>query len=222
MMRGALARPDTAIDNAPGNATRTAPARRDRQIAGQPEENFMLAVTRPTPSHFGIYVTDVNRMVDFYTSVFGLVVTDRGEGRTFKNELVFMSASENQHHQLVLAGGRPKEATFSTVMQISFMVPDIQGIRDVRTKALERGATQMRGLNHGNALSIYFADPEGNTIEVYIDTPFYVAQPHGDPLDLDKSDDEIMRETEAICRADPTFMPQDEWRAKFNRSTKAA
>ncbi|MDB5769962.1 MAG: Glyoxalase/bleomycin resistance protein/dioxygenase [Burkholderia sp.] len=182
----------------------------------------MLAVTRPTPSHFGIYVTDIQRMVDFYTTVFGLTVTDRGEGRTFKNELVFMSATENQHHQLVLASGRPKEATISTVMQISFLVPDIQSIRDIQAKALEHGATQMRGLNHGNALSIYFADPEGNTIEVYIDTQFYVAQPHGDPLDLDKSDEEIMRETEAICRADPTFMPLDQWQAKFKSSNSAA
>ncbi len=182
----------------------------------------MLSVTRPTPSHFGIFVTDTERMVDFYTQVFGLTVTDRGRGRTFQSELVFMSASADQHHQLVLASGRPKEATFSTVMQISFAVPSIQHIRDIQASALARGATQMRGLNHGNALSIYFSDPEGNTVEVYIDTPYYVAQPHGDPLDLSKSDEELMRETEAICRADPTFMPLAEWEAKFlNRSPTA-
>ena len=32
---------------------------------------------------------------------------------------------------------------------------------------------------------------------------------------MSKSDEEILRETEAICRADPTFMPLDEWEAKF-------
>ena len=175
----------------------------------------MQTVIRPTLSHFGIYVTDVVRMTAFYTQVFGLTVTDRGVGRTFKSELVFMSANPDQHHQLVLASGRPPEATFSTVMQISFLVPTIQHIRDAQAAALALGATQMRGLNHGNALSIYFSDPEGNTIEVYVDTPWYVAQPHGDPLDLSKSDAELMRETEAICRADPTFMPLADWRARF-------
>ena len=40
---------------------------------------------RPTPSHFGIYVTDVERMVAFYTEVFDLTITDRGVGRTFTN-----------------------------------------------------------------------------------------------------------------------------------------
>ncbi|MDP2451197.1 MAG: VOC family protein [Polaromonas sp.] len=182
----------------------------------------MLSVTRPTPSHFGIFVTDTERMVDFYTQVFGLTVTDRGRGRTFKSELVFMSASPDQHHQLVLASGRPEDASFSTVMQISFAVPSIQHIRDIQVLALARGATNLRGLNHGNALSIYFSDPEGNTVEVYIDTPYYVAQPHGDALDLSKSDEELMRETEAICRADPTFMPLEEWRAKFQRAAPSA
>lgn len=180
----------------------------------------MLSVTRPTPSHFGIFVTDLERMVDFYTRVFGLTITDRGRGRTFQNDLVFMSASPDQHHQLVLASGRPESAAFSTVMQISFVVPAIQDLRDARAAALEQGATQMRGLNHGNALSIYFADPEGNTVEVYIDTPFYVAQPHGDPLDLSKSDEEILRETEAICRNDPTFMPIEKWREQFMTKEK--
>ena len=175
----------------------------------------MLKVSRPTPSHFGIYVTDVERMVAFYTKVFGLMVTDRGVGRTFKNTLVFMSASPDQHHQLVLASGRPPEATFSTVMQISFAVPDIQHLRDISRVAAEMGATNVRGLNHGNALSVYMLDPEGNTVEVYVDMPFYIAQPHGDPLDLSKSDEELMRETEAICRADPTFKPLARWQADF-------
>ena len=75
----------------------------------------------------------------------------------------------------------------------------------------------MRGLNHGNALSIYFADPEGNTIEVYLDTPWYVPQPLGYEIDLEKTEDELYRETEAICRAKPGFKPMEEWRAEISR-----
>jgi catechol 2,3-dioxygenase len=175
----------------------------------------MLQVKRPTPSHFGIYVTDLERMVAFYVEVFDLTITDRGVGRTFKNTLVFTSASSDQHHQLVIASGRPAEATFSTVMQISFVVPDIQHMRDIWERAQARGATNIRGLNHGNALSVYMLDPEGNTVEVYVDTPFYVSQPHGDPLDLSKSDEDIMRETETICRSDPSFKLVDQWEAEF-------
>ena len=175
----------------------------------------MVPVTRPTPAHFGIYCTDLPKMVGFYTEVFDLTITDRGVGKTFQNELVFTSASADQHHQLVLASGRPPEATFSTVMQISFVVPQLQSLRDIWQKADARGATKIRGLNHGNAISVYMLDPEGNTVEVYIDTPFYVSQPHGDPLDLAKSDEEILRETEAVCRRDPSFKLLHDWQAEF-------
>jgi catechol 2,3-dioxygenase len=175
----------------------------------------MLKVSRPTPAHFGIYVTDLDLMVRFYTEVFELTITDTGVGRTFKNKLVFTSASPDQHHQLVIASGRPADAKFSTVMQLSFVVPDIQAMRDIWAKAETCGATNIRGLNHGNALSVYMLDPEGNTVEVYVDTPFYVEQPHGDPLDLSRTDEEILSETEAICRRDPSFKALEEWQTEF-------
>jgi catechol 2,3-dioxygenase len=168
----------------------------------------------PQLSHFGIFVRDIDAMTRFYTQVFGLRMTDQGVGGTFKFKLHFLSGSEAQHHQLVLASGRAADAP-STVMQMSFKVQAIDDLRRVRTLALEHGATQMRGMNHGNALSIYFSDIEGNTVEVYLDTPWYVAQPHGDALDLAKPDAEIWAETEAICRADPTFAPVEAWRARF-------
>jgi catechol 2,3-dioxygenase len=72
----------------------------------------------------------------------------------------------------------------------------------------------MRVVSHGNAWSCYFKDPEGNTLEAYLDTPFHVPQPHGVALDLSKSDEEILAETEAHCRADPGFM-------MFNDFTKS-
>ena len=182
----------------------------------------MLKVSRPTPSHFGIFVTDLPKMVDFYTSVFDLTITDRGVGRTFRNELVFTSASPDQHHQLVLASGRPADAKFSTVMQISFAVPDLQALRDIWKKAAGKGAREIRGLNHGNAISVYMLDPEGNTVEVYVDMPFYITQPHGDPLDLGKPDEEILRETEEVCRRDPTFRLLADWQADFQAKAPRA
>ncbi len=171
----------------------------------------------PQLSHFGVYVHDIDAMTRFYTEVFGLRLTDQGEGRNFKVKLHFLSSSPQQHHQLVLASGRAADAP-STVMQMSFKVSEIEQLRQVRARALAAGASQMRGMNHGNALSIYFSDIEGNTVEVYLDTPWYIAQPHGDPLDLERSDADLWAETEAICRADPTFLAAEEWSIEFSRS----
>lgn len=158
-------------------------------------------------AHMGIYVKDRETMRRFYTEVLGLVVTDQGEGRGGMY-LTFMSASPANHHQVVLVSGRPEIDGFNPINQISFLVDSLADLREVHRRALAFGATNMRPVSHGNAWSIYFKDPEGNAVEAYLDTPFHVPQPHGEPLDLSKSDEEILRETEAACRNDPGFMPR--------------
>lgn len=176
--------------------------------------------SRPNLSHVGIYVWDIERIEEFYRNTLDLVVTDRGVGRRFQNQLVFMSSQPNMHHQLALASGRAQNAP-STVMQLSFKVAELDQLRSARTKALANGATDMFGLNHGNAWSIYFNDPEGNLVEVYVDTPFYVPQPHGDPLELEQSDEQILRETEEACRKDPGFMLVSEWERLMSQRLEA-
>ncbi len=171
-----------------------------------------MGTIRAQLAHVGIYVRDKAAMVDFYASVLGLVVTDHGTARSGM-ELTFMSANPGNHHQVVLVTGRPDTAGFNPIQQLSFMVGSLAELRAAHLVALDKGATEMRVLSHGNAWSCYFKDPEGNVIETYLDTPFHVPQPHGVALDLAKSDDEILRETEAACRRDPGFMPIAAYRA---------
>jgi catechol 2,3-dioxygenase len=173
-----------------------------------------MGTIRARLAHVGIYAHDKPLLERFYTSVLGLVVTDQGVTRTGM-DLTFLSANPGNHHQLVLVAGRPDTSGFNPINQISFMVDSLADLREVHRRALEHGATSMRVICHGNAWSCYFGDPEGNVVEAYLDTPFHVPQPHGDPLDLSKSDEEIMRETEAACRADPGFMMMDAFQASL-------
>lgn len=162
---------------------------------------------KPQLAHVGIYVSDPEPLIDFYTDVLGLTVTDRGLTSSTKVPIVFMSSNHTQHHQFVLVQGRDK-GQVSTVNQLSFKVDTLNELRQVAVKAKARGAP-LRPVSHGNAWSVYFPDPEGNQIEIYLDTPWHVAQPHGDPIDFSKSDAEIHAETEARVRADPTFKMKD-------------
>jgi catechol 2,3-dioxygenase len=164
----------------------------------------------PNIAHVGVCCFDIDKMINFYAAVFGLQLTDKGPGKTFPFLLAFMSSSPDQHHQLAFSQNRP-EGSVSTVMQLSFKVQTLDNLREARARALQHGATGMRNLNHGNALSIYFMDPEENLVEVYLDTPWYVAQPHGDPLDLTDSDEKIWADTERVVRQDPTFMSVEAW-----------
>jgi len=186
----------------------------------KPAETVLSTPYIPNLSHCGIFCRDLAVMKRFYTGVFDMQETDRGVGGTFRYELVFLSGRDDQHHQLVLAGGRGADAP-STVMQLSFKIHTIDHLREARRRALSLGATKMRGLNHGNALSIYCMDPEDNTVEVYLDTPWYVSQPHGDPLDLDETDEAIWAQTERVVRSDPSFMPAQEWAALFAQRSAA-
>ncbi len=169
----------------------------------------------PTLSHMGLYVRDLPRIGSFYSGLFDLKVTDRGRSRVFGHELLFLSADPAHHHQLVLCSGRPASAVFSTVMQISFRVTAIDDLRRISAVAASLGASEIRPVNHGNSLSVYFRDPEGNMVEVYFVTPFHVAQPRGDPLDLSAPDEQLLRETEASCRKAPSFMTGEQWRREF-------
>jgi catechol-2,3-dioxygenase len=74
------------------------------------------------------------------------------------------------------------------------------------------GATKITPANHGNAWSIYANDPEGNYLEFFVDTDWHVQQPCYVELDLEKTDEEIIATTLALCEASPGFQPYEKWR----------
>ena len=160
---------------------------------------------KPQLTHVGIYVNDMAKMRRFYTEVFGLTVTDAGGPPGFHLDMAFMSANPDEHHQMVLIGGRPDEATANVAQQISFLVKSLDELRAMRDRGVDAGLTVRRTITHGTAWSIYFTDPEENTIEVYVHTPWHIPQPMGETFDLDQSNDEIMVQTEALCRTKEGF-----------------
>ena len=172
----------------------------------------------PRLSHVGLYVTDVPKMTDFYTKVLGFVVSDGAED----GRITFLSRNPSDHHQVVLVRGRSVEQHETPmVQQVSFNVGTLANVQRAYRKVTEAGCDGIRPTSHGNAWSVYFSDPEGNRIEMFCDTPWYVPQPLGFEIDLDKSEDELYSETEAICRAKPVFKPIEEWRAEISKKIAA-
>jgi len=163
-------------------------------------------------SHFGIYVIDLARMADFYTRVLGLLVSDRGQVPGGA-DLVFLSRDPDEHHQIVLATGRPPGVEFNVVNQISFKLPTLADLKAMHARARAEGIKQFRIETHGNAWSVYFADPEGNRIEVFVDTPWHTPQPVVEPFDIEAPVETIVNETEELCRNRPGFMSREAWRA---------
>jgi len=165
-------------------------------------------------NHVGIFVTDIDVMTNFYTSFFGFVVTDR---RDDVNPIRFMTLSPSEHHQLLLASGRaPGSAT--TVNQISFLLPEFADLRRVYQAATsDPRVGKVWTLDHGNSWTVYFKDPEDNTLECYVHTPWHVAQPYGKPIDFSASDAEIFRKTEQKVLTNPTYVSAEAFRAELSR-----
>jgi catechol-2,3-dioxygenase len=156
-------------------------------------------------SHIGIHVRDIDKMTDFYTRALGFVENDRGNlGAT---QLVFLSRDPREHHQIALVSGRDGDAR--VIHHIAFRVESLGALRAVKARVEAEGSRTMPG-DHGNAWTVYASDPEGNTLEFFLDTPWYVKQPQMQPIDLSLPDAEIAQRTRARIESDPSFRPIEE------------
>ncbi len=156
-------------------------------------------------THIGFHVTALEPMIAFYERFLGMVVTDRIEGRA-----AFMTRDPDEHHQIVLAAGRP-DGAYPLINQISFRLDDLEALRSYHAFLSEEGVAGVEAVTHGNAWSIYFPDPEGNRIELYAGSPWHVSQPMRVPVDLSLTTRELMTHTEGLIVNNPSRTSQAEW-----------
>ena len=164
-------------------------------------------------SHCVLKVRDIDAMVSFYGDVLGFRVADKGPLGPDGPSIVFMSGSSSDHHQIAFAATRgPEDVT--SLDHNAFRVESIGDVQEMiaRVSADER-VTNHAPLTHGNAVSVYFADPEGNGIEIFCDTPWHVAQPQVRGWDPTGSPEEVLAQVKASFQDEAEFQPMDAYRA---------
>jgi len=140
--------------------------------------------------HVGIYAQDLPTLRAFYRDMVGLKIADETPSA------VFMSSDpDNEHHEFALFKA-DAEHPATCVQQISFSCESLQDIINYYHRFKEHDVRFSRVVSHGNAVGLYFHDPEGNRCEVYWTTPWKAHQPYGVAVDLTKSEAEILREIE--------------------------
>ncbi|NQW23689.1 MAG: VOC family protein [SAR202 cluster bacterium] len=145
--------------------------------------------------HVGIYAEDLMKQRDFYTRVLGLQIADE---ELEERGMTFLTADKDrEHHEFVLMKGRVSNEGNKVIQQISFIVPSLDDLKEFHVRLLEEGVEIDRIVSHGIAFGMYFFDPEGNRIELYVRTPYKVPQPLGDVIDLSMPNEEL----EEIARA---------------------
>lgn len=166
-------------------------------------------------SHVGFHVHDLDAMASFYKQALRFTETDRGQLGAV--QLVFLSRDPGVHHQIALVSGRPASLAFNPINQISMSVPDLASLRRYHARLLAAGASDMQTATHGNSISLYCRDPEGNRLEVFMDTPWYCDQPLREPVDLTQDDEGVLAQALAIAQRAPKFTPRAQWRAEMEQ-----
>jgi catechol-2,3-dioxygenase len=138
--------------------------------------------------HVGLWAKDPAQLAEFYREVLGMQLTDTNEHPPRK--LRYLSAQpEAEHHHMLLIGPAPDDRQ---LQHLSFFVDSLAELRAFYHEFQERQVPIEYVLSHGNAIGIYFTDPEGNRCEVYWRTGREVHPPYGKPIDLALDDDELM------------------------------
>lgn len=155
--------------------------------------------------HTGLWVNDLAVMRDFYERVLGLTVTDADD----EHGIVFFSAQpELEHHEFVIARGRTAPLGTLLTHQISWRVDSLETVVAFHRRFRAEGIEVQQEVTHGNAIGIYFFDPEGNRNEVYLRIDRDVRQPFRKTLDLDLEPEEIWAEAERLLtEAGPAYQP---------------
>ena len=169
-------------------------------------------------AHCAFKVADMDAMLAFYNDVLGYALTGRGTMPAIGDEpecqIAYLSRDPDEHHQVIFMSGRDLDAPTS-VNQLSLRIMSLDGLREMEA-ALEAhpDVGPLRRTCHGNSFSIYFPDPEGNIVELAVESVWYVPAPHGAPLDLSWSDEELISWAEGHCRETPGFMMRADWKRR--------
>jgi len=115
--------------------------------------------------HVHLRVRDPERAVEFYRSLLDLRITER-QGR-----FAFLSFGEHHHDLALQAVGEDAPGPGSGVglYHAAFEVDSAADLREVHGDLRERGVG-VTPVDHGISEALYFEDPSGNGVEVYLDT----------------------------------------------------
>jgi catechol 2,3-dioxygenase len=122
--------------------------------------------------HVLLRVLDLERSKKFYTEVLGFRVLeeDPGHGGVFL-------ALDGQSHAIDLFAVKDIEAARQQTPgvrglgHVAFRVESEAALKDAYTALRGHGVDITRSIDHVSQKSVYFNDPDGNTIEIYYERP---------------------------------------------------
>jgi len=121
--------------------------------------------------HIVLQVTDLDRSIGFYRDTLGLPLVSQGKPRG--RRIVFFSLGA-KHHDLALIelapGAGTQDHTRAGVMHVAFKIgDDIELLKEAKARMVAAGVPVVNTTEHMTTYSLYLSDPDGITVELYVD-----------------------------------------------------
>jgi catechol 2,3-dioxygenase len=118
--------------------------------------------------HVVLRVADRARAERFYNGVLGLSVIARVD-QPGAPKMAFCSLGNHHDFAVMEAPGAPTQPGSNGLQHVAFKIGDkLDQLREAKA-VLEAAGVSARPFDHEVTKSLYFDDPDGNEIEVYVD-----------------------------------------------------
>lgn len=118
--------------------------------------------------HIHLRVSDLERSIAFYRDVMGFAVSQR-----YGTQAAFLAAGRYHHHiglnTWESLGAAPAPVRSPGLYHAAFLYPDRPALAAALKAVLDAGIPLQGAADHGVSEAIYFADPDGNGVEIYRD-----------------------------------------------------
>jgi catechol 2,3-dioxygenase len=125
------------------------------------------AVIHPKFHHVNLKTTRLSEMIDFYRTLVGAEVI-------FRDEVGAWLSNDDANHRIALLAfpnfvDDPEKETHAGMHHSAFEYASFDALNSSYLRLREAGITPALCLDHGMTFSYYYADPDGNNVELQVD-----------------------------------------------------
>jgi len=165
-------------------------------------------IIRPTLHHYGLTTARLEVMARRYATVLGMSVVFETSSPLGKDSSIPVSAAwvtnDHANHRIGLAMPQlisdPQRSAHTRLQHIAYEYDSLDDLLDTYLRLKAEGILPVLSADHGPTLSLYYADPDGNSVELVADSfgdweksghfmrtsPQFAARPMGSYVDPEK------------------------------------